>query len=147
MSGVWERVCPVDAVGADRPVGVVLGDGNGEQDRDRVCVVRTAAGEYVAMLDRCPHRDIRLSAGIVRGDSLVCPGHFWRFDVRTGRRSDLPTVGATVYPTRVVEGWVEALVPPPQRGGSMRQWLLAQARRGGAGTETAPGPGTLSGSP
>lgn len=126
VSGAWQRICPADEVLPDRPVGKVVGDSG--QDRDRVCVARNGDGEHVAMLDRCPHRDIALSGGIVKDGTLVCPGHFWRFDLRTGVRTDLPDRGATVYPTRVVDGWVEALLPPVQPRQSMREWLLAQAR-------------------
>ena len=124
MSGVWERVCRVEEARPGRPVGKVVG-GSG-QDRDRVCVVAAGEDEYVALLDRCPHRDIALSGGVVRDGTLVCPGHFWCFDLRTGRRSDLPERGATIYPTRVVDGWVEALLPPVTPRRSMREWLLEQ---------------------
>lgn len=125
MTDVWERICRVDEVLPDRPVGKVVGDSG--QDRDRVCVAMTNTGEHVALLDRCPHRDIALSGGIVKDSTLVCPGHFWSFDLRTGERTDSPDRGATVYPTRVVDGWVEAMLPPVQPRQSMREWLLAQA--------------------
>jgi pimeloyl-ACP methyl ester carboxylesterase/nitrite reductase/ring-hydroxylating ferredoxin subunit len=128
VTGIWERICRVDEVLSDRPVGKVVGDSG--QDRDRVCVAMTNEGEHVALLDRCPHRDIALSGGIVNQGTLVCPGHFWRFDLPTGERTDLPDRGATVYPTRVVDGWVEAMLPPVQPRQSMREWLLAQAREG-----------------
>ncbi|MGH3362610.1 MAG: alpha/beta fold hydrolase [Nocardioides sp.] len=128
MTGTWERICRVDELVPDRPVGKVVGDSG--QDRDRVCVVLTGEGEHVAMLDRCPHRDIALSGGIVKDGTLVCPGHFWRFDLQTGNRTDSPDRGATVYSTRVADDWVEALLPPVQPRQSMREWLLAQARDG-----------------
>ncbi len=127
VTGVWERICRVEAVVAGRPLAALIGDSG--QDRDRVCVVRTSGDAYVAMLDRCPHRDISLSGGVVRADTLVCPGHFWRFDLPSGRRTDLTTVAATTYPTRVVDGWVEALLPPPPPRRSMREWLLAEAHQ------------------
>lgn len=126
MTGTWERICRLEEVGPDRPVGKIVG-GSG-QDRDRVCVVSRGGGQYVAMLDRCPHRDIALSGGIVRDGALVCPGHFWRFDLATGARTDLPDRGATVYPTRVADGWVEALLPAAEPRLPMREWLLSQAR-------------------
>lgn len=126
MTGAWTRVCPVGDVPPDRAVGHIVG--NSGQDRDRVCVVAGHGGP-VALLDRCPHRDVALSGGLVRGGTLVCPGHFWRFDLRTGRRTDLPDQVATVYPTRVVDGWVEALLPPPAPLRPMRAWLLDEARR------------------
>lgn len=125
MTSAWERICRAEDVQPGRPVGRVIGDSG--QNRDRVCVVARADGEYVAMLDRCPHRDIALSGGIVTGGELVCPGHFWRFDLHTGRRCDVPERGVTFYPTRVVDGWIEAQVPPPAPRRSMREWLLAEA--------------------
>lgn len=126
VTDAWERICRAEELVPDRPVGKVVGASG--QDRDRVCVLRTGESEYVAMLDRCPHRDIPLSGGIVKDGTIVCPGHFWRFDLRTGERTDSPDRGATVYPTRVVDGWVEATLPPVQPHQSMREWLLAQAR-------------------
>lgn len=135
MTGVWERVCRVDDLRPERPVGRVVG-GSG-QDRDRVCVVARHDGSYVALLDRCPHRDIALSGGIVRDGTLTCPGHFWRFDLGTGARTDRPDRAATVYATRVVDGWVEALLPPPAPRQSMRKWLLTEARRRSTTVHTA----------
>ena len=122
----WVRVCPVESVEADRPAGVLVGDSG--TDRDRVCVARRPGGDPVAMLDRCPHRDIALSGGVVRDGLLTCPGHFWRFSLADGVRTDKPDEIVTLYPTRVVDGWVEALLPPVPRPMGMREWLLAQAR-------------------
>lgn len=126
VTAAWERICPVEEAKPGQPVGKVVG--NSGQDRDRVCVVATGDGEYVALLDRCPHRDIALSRGVVKDGVLVCPGHFWRFDLPTGQRADLGERDATVYPTRVADGWVEAKLPPVQPPQSMREWLLVQAR-------------------
>lgn len=33
-----------------------------------------------ALMDRCPHRNVPLSAGTVRGEELECRYHGWRFD-------------------------------------------------------------------
>ena len=126
MSGQWHRICRVEEVEAGHPVGKVVG---GSTDGDhQVCVVRRPGGGFVAMLDRCPHRDFPLSRGLVKDGMLTCPGHFWRFDVTTGERSDLPGIRTTLFPTRVADGWVEASLPPPAPRRSMREWLLAQAR-------------------
>lgn len=142
MTASWERVCRADEVVPGRPLGRVVGDSG--QDRDRVCVAARADGQPVALLDRCPHRDIALSGGITRDGTLVCPGHFWRFDLRTGRRPDEPATALTLYPTRVVDGWVEALLPSASPRLPMREWLLAQARRStGTGPAPAPSDGAL----
>ena len=48
-------------------------------DQD-VVVYRTEAGEAVAFVDRCPHRNVRLSEGKVCEGRLVCQFHGWEFD-------------------------------------------------------------------
>ncbi|MEZ5094755.1 MAG: Rieske (2Fe-2S) protein [Nocardioides sp.] len=108
MSG-WTRVCRAEEVPADAAIGETVGE-------QRLCLARGADGDVVAMLDRCPHRDIALSGGLVRHGLLTCPGHFWRFDlVDAGRRTDDPTYAATVYPSRVDDdGWVWVELPAPR---------------------------------
>lgn len=137
----WVRVCRAAEVSADRPVGVVLAGPDGEVvsdprrllDRDKVCVVRDG-DRLLALMDRCPHRDIRLSGGVVKDGLLTCPGHFWRFNLADGRRTDLPEEQATLYPTRVdEEGWVWVELPARPAPMSMRAWLLEQARQGAGG--------------
>jgi len=127
VSAAWARVCRVDELEPGKPLGRIVGDSG--QDRDRVCVIATGHDGFLAMLDRCPHRDVALSRGTVVDGTLTCPGHFWRFDLQTGARTDAPERAATLYPTRVVDGWVEALLPPAQPPQSMRAWLLEQARQ------------------
>ncbi|WP_211349238.1 Rieske (2Fe-2S) protein [Nocardioides litoris] len=126
MSARWYRLC----LAADVPPGALLGRtiGDSGEAHDRVCVASGADGEVVAMLDRCPHRDVALSGGVVHGSTVVCPGHFWRFDLASGERTDLPRHAVTLYPTRLVDGWIEALVPDPAPPVPMREWLLGQAR-------------------
>ncbi|MCB9689470.1 MAG: aromatic ring-hydroxylating dioxygenase subunit alpha [Alphaproteobacteria bacterium] len=47
---------------------------------ERVALWRTG-GSVSALVDRCPHRGVRLSLGTVRPDGcLECPFHGWRFD-------------------------------------------------------------------
>lgn len=41
---------------------------------------RTAAGDAVALLDRCPHRNVPLSLGRVTAGRLECAYHGWQFD-------------------------------------------------------------------
>ncbi len=129
----WQRVCRAEEVPDDRPVAARVGGSTVDDQTpaaDLVCVARTGDTLH-AMLDRCPHREIRLSGGIVRDGLLTCPGHFWRFDLTDGRRTDEPDQVLPLYPTRVTgDGWVEVLVPEPAPALSMREWLLAQAREG-----------------
>jgi phenylpropionate dioxygenase-like ring-hydroxylating dioxygenase large terminal subunit len=41
---------------------------------------RTEDGRPTALLDRCPHRNLPLSLGQLRGDRLQCSYHGWEFD-------------------------------------------------------------------
>lgn len=63
-------------------------------------VITRLNGSITAFVDKCPHRNARLSDGMVVGDTLQCPYHGWRFD-GTGHCTLIPAlgVGATVPPT------------------------------------------------
>ena len=39
---------------------------------------------FLAVSNRCPHRNGPLADGIVSGDTIVCPLHAWKFDLETG---------------------------------------------------------------
>ncbi|HXS17763.1 MAG TPA: Rieske 2Fe-2S domain-containing protein, partial [Polyangiaceae bacterium] len=65
----------------------------------------------VVLLDRCPHRNVPLSRGRIRGEALQCPYHGWQFD-RDGHcvlipgRGEPPKASHAVasYPTRTHHG-------------------------------------------
>ncbi|MDH4070080.1 MAG: aromatic ring-hydroxylating dioxygenase subunit alpha [Ignavibacteria bacterium] len=44
-----------------------------------IVLFRTADGVPGVLLDRCPHRNVPLSAGTVAGEELECEYHGWRF--------------------------------------------------------------------
>ena len=46
---------------------------------ERVVLFRDGEGRACALVDRCPHRGVRLSLGKVEGGCLECPFHGWRF--------------------------------------------------------------------
>jgi vanillate O-demethylase monooxygenase subunit len=46
---------------------------------EHLVIYRTAAGDVVAMEDRCPHRGFPLSAGSLHGDEIQCGYHGLRF--------------------------------------------------------------------
>lgn len=45
-----------------------------------LALFRTKSGRPAALLDRCPHRNVPLSAGKVVGEHLQCGYHGWEFD-------------------------------------------------------------------
>ncbi len=70
------QVCPLEEL----PPGAVTA---AEIDGTRVCVANVH-GQVFAVQDRCPHLFANLSAGELRGASIVCPWHDSEFDMRTG---------------------------------------------------------------
>jgi toluene monooxygenase system ferredoxin subunit len=65
----------------------------------------------VAVPGVCPHEDVGLADGTLRGSELVCPGHGWGFDLHTGRCAHAPWVELRRYPVTLVddEVWVDLL--------------------------------------
>lgn len=76
---------------------------------DPLVLFRTASGAPAALLDRCPHRGLPLSAGAVRGEHVQCAYHGWQFDAGGACRlvpalgRGAPQAGAAVPAYRAVE--------------------------------------------
>jgi phenylpropionate dioxygenase-like ring-hydroxylating dioxygenase large terminal subunit len=79
----WYIAARVDEVGR-RPLGrTVLAE--------PLVLFRDADGRPAALLDRCLHRNMALSAGRLVGGCLECPYHGWRYD-RLGRCTTIPAL-------------------------------------------------------
>ncbi|HWD42263.1 MAG TPA: Rieske 2Fe-2S domain-containing protein [Actinomycetota bacterium] len=99
----------------------------------RRVAVGNAGGELFALDDTCLHRGGSLACGHLDGEVLVCPMHWWRYDVRSGRRLGRPELRLRRYPVRVVDGEVRVTVTPAPPVRSWREVLLEHAREGRAG--------------
>lgn len=74
-----------------------------------IVLFRSANGVLGALKDVCPHRRMRLSAGWVEDDRLVCPYHGWSYASNgTGHSPGTPKLRPWVQCFEVVEryGWV-----------------------------------------
>jgi putative hydrolase of the HAD superfamily len=96
----------------------------------RRVAVGNAGGELFALDDTCLHRGGSLACGHLDGQVLVCPMHWWRYDVRSGRRLGRPELRLARYPVRVVDGEVRVTVPPAPPARPWRELLLEHARQG-----------------
>lgn len=69
-------------------------------------------GELFAIEDTCSHEDCSLGEGDLEGCEIICPCHFARFDVRTGKVLAPPAVvDIRTYPVRVEGNKVLVGVP------------------------------------
>ncbi|MAQ15805.1 MAG: (2Fe-2S)-binding protein [Sandaracinus sp.] len=102
----WYVACESKALGKEPLAITFLGT--------PIAVFRRASGEPAAVLDRCPHRNVPLSMGRVRGERLECGYHGWQFD-GAGRCQAIPGLCGEVdkagrnvpaFATRELDGWV-----------------------------------------
>jgi len=87
LADYWYPIA-ISADVADRPVAAKL------LDIDLV-LFRNADGDAAVLLDTCPHRHVRLSAGQVIGGEIECPFHGLRFNA-SGQCSRVPALGRQV---------------------------------------------------
>ena len=75
-------------------------------------VIFKVNGELFATGDLCTHDAGPIGEGELDGEVIVCPRHGARFDIHTGKALSLPAVtGIPVYPTRIVDGYIEIGIP------------------------------------
>jgi nitrite reductase/ring-hydroxylating ferredoxin subunit len=117
----WVAVADVDALPPGSAVGTLVAP-------TTEVAVFNVDGELCALEGSCPHRGGRLALGMVRDGVVVCPLHWWRFDLRTGQHVGDPGLRLTRYPVRVVGGTVEVLLPPSPSALPLRERLLAAGR-------------------
>jgi nitrite reductase/ring-hydroxylating ferredoxin subunit len=74
-------------------------------------IVTIIDGELCAVPGVCPHEDVALVDGELLAGVLTCPGHGYKFDVRSGRCAHDPGLELRRYPITLVgdEIWVDLL--------------------------------------
>jgi nitrite reductase/ring-hydroxylating ferredoxin subunit len=60
-------------------------------------------GKLHAMDNRCPHQDYPLGMSPIFDNSVVCIGHAWRFDIKSGECHSVPGVRVRTYEV-IIEG-------------------------------------------
>jgi phenylpropionate dioxygenase-like ring-hydroxylating dioxygenase large terminal subunit len=79
---------------------------------DPIVLVRTKQGTVYALEDRCAHRQVPLSRGVVVGECLRCSYHAWTYDeqgnckVPNLPRGADPPRGVRAYPSREAYGLI-----------------------------------------
>ncbi len=74
-------------------------------------IVTRVDGELVAVAGVCPHEDVALDGGWFEGNAIVCPGHSYAFDLRTGRCKHDAGLELRRYPISLIgdDVWVDLL--------------------------------------
>jgi nitrite reductase (NADH) small subunit len=75
-------------------------------DGTQLAVARLAGetGKIVAFENRCPHVNGPIGLGKIAGTSVICPWHFFRFDLETGAAVGLDSVMRLRVFKTVLEG-------------------------------------------
>ena len=110
---VWTAVAPARSL-KTKPLGITVAG-------TPVALFRDAAGRARALVDRCPHRGVKLSLGTVDNGCLTCPFHGWQFD------GDGRCVSVPWNPDAKRETLGGLPVPVQERGGLL--WLFTEAGR------------------
>jgi nitrite reductase/ring-hydroxylating ferredoxin subunit len=66
-------------------------------------------GTIYALGDRCAHMNAPLSMGRLDGHQIICPLHFSRFDVRTGKKISGPVEAALPGVEKLPPEFLQAL--------------------------------------
>lgn len=75
---------------------------------DRNITVYKYKGKYFASDNICTHAYCELSKGILFDNTIECPCHGSKFDIRTGKVLSLPAVKPVrVYKTRISGNYIE----------------------------------------
>jgi phenylpropionate dioxygenase-like ring-hydroxylating dioxygenase large terminal subunit len=102
----WYPVCRSRDL-RDHPISITLFS-------TPIVLFRAPTGAPAALLDRCPHRNVPLSLGRVRGERLQCAYHGWEFDP-DGQCQAVPGLvgdvrsrerAVTAFPARESQGFV-----------------------------------------
>jgi len=79
----------------------------------RELAVFNLGGRIAAADNRCPHRGGPLADGIISGESVVCPLHGWKIDLRSGS-VERPCAAAgrvETFPVRIDNGIIVIGLP------------------------------------
>jgi nitrite reductase (NADH) small subunit len=93
---------------------IPLREGRAVTVGDREIAIFNLGDRFLAISNRCPHKNGPLADGIVSGDTVTCPLHAWQFCLKTGQGVSGPSASNCVetFRTRVEEGVVMLEVPP-----------------------------------
>ena len=67
-------------------------------------------GRFYAVENFCPHKGAPLADGDLRGHTVECLWHGWRFDVTTGGCLNRPGESVESYEVIIEDGWIRIVI-------------------------------------
>jgi phenylpropionate dioxygenase-like ring-hydroxylating dioxygenase large terminal subunit len=129
---VWSVVALSEELGRAKPLGIELAG-------TPVVLFRDKEGRTRALVDRCPHRGVKLSLGKVTDGCVECPFHGWKLDgeghvchVPWNPDAKLATLSGMALPTREIAGQIFVYTDPfeaPSQEPMVDERLLAPGVR------------------
>ena len=107
----WYAVLRSQDVRSDRPTGA-------RRMGQELVFWRDTSGRVIGQSARCPHKGANLADGRLRGDSIGCPYHDFRFD-QTGACTVVPCLGSEA---RIPKGMRIASYPVREQNGLVWLW-------------------------
>jgi phenylpropionate dioxygenase-like ring-hydroxylating dioxygenase large terminal subunit len=95
-----------------------------------IVIFRGSDGKVYALENRCAHRQLRLTSGIVDGNNIICQYHGWTYDeggkciaisheIGTKKTNRLPNIKIRSYPVREKYGLIWIFPGNPARASSV----------------------------
>lgn len=115
MDDAWVDVAAEAEVTVSQPAVLRLG-------RRQLAILRNEEGTLWAVDNRCPHEGYPLAQGQLRGCTLTCAWHNFKFDLRDGHclKGD---EAVAVFPVRVVDGRVQVDPREPADDGAVARGM------------------------
>jgi toluene monooxygenase system ferredoxin subunit len=97
--GTWQRVCAEDDVWEGEMSFQILPDGT-------PVLLVNPDGRIRAFRGMCPHQATSLADADFDGEIIVCPGHLWEFDARSGAGVNPANARLCEWPTATRSGQI-----------------------------------------
>ena len=88
------------------------------KDGDKQIALFNYKGDFYAIDNTCPHRGSPLGEGRIEEGILICPGHEWRFELKSGWCPQNPELSTEVYPIKVHDEKIYVRLEKPKVEGA-----------------------------
>lgn len=95
----WIKIVETENVPSMGSRKVVIGE-------TEIVIFKTKDDSIFAVNNECPHKQGKLSEGLVHDKSVTCPLHNWDIDLETGIAKDEGDACTRKYDTKIEEGFI-----------------------------------------